>query len=115
MYVIAELYVVLIGGFINFIQNNSTVQFNVIFFYLNMFFVHCFWQLFNTCIENREKTDDPDKRLEIPLANRTNSVYTNVPGEFRSKWDEGVYMYLGSWLVSLPPIPVMFLLFFQAV
>ncbi|XP_058967936.2 dynein axonemal heavy chain 6 [Pocillopora verrucosa] len=37
-----------------------------------------FKQLFNTCIENSEKTDDLDKRLQILLANCTSSVYTNV-------------------------------------
>ncbi|XP_015770017.1 PREDICTED: dynein heavy chain 6, axonemal-like [Acropora digitifera] len=36
------------------------------------------WKLFNTCIENSEKTDDLDKRLEILLKNCTNAVYTNV-------------------------------------
>ena len=35
-------------------------------------------KLFNTCIENSEKTDDLDKRLQILLANCTSSVYTNV-------------------------------------
>ncbi|KAL9959258.1 hypothetical protein ACROYT_G032565 [Oculina patagonica] len=37
-----------------------------------------FKQLFNTCIENSEKTDDLDKRLQILLTNCTSSVYTNV-------------------------------------
>ncbi|CAH3197517.1 unnamed protein product [Porites evermanni] len=37
-----------------------------------------FKQLFNTCIENSEKTDDLDKRLQILLTNCTKSVYTNV-------------------------------------
>ena len=36
------------------------------------------FQLFNTCIENSEKTDDLDKRLQILLTNCTKSVYTNV-------------------------------------
>lgn len=37
-----------------------------------------FFQLFNTCIENSEKTDDLDKRLDILLNNCTNTVYVNV-------------------------------------
>lgn len=37
-----------------------------------------YFQLFNTCIENSEKTDDLDKRLEMLLNNCTNTVYVNV-------------------------------------
>ena len=44
------------------------------FYWLTVFL----FQLFNTCIENSEKTDDLDKRLQILLTNCTKSVYTNV-------------------------------------
>ena len=44
----------------------------------SVFFCSFILQLFNTCIENSEKTDDLDKRLQILLANCTSSVYTNV-------------------------------------
>ena len=47
---------------------------------LQLLFAHYIFlfQLFNTCIENSEKTDDLDKRLQILLTNCTKSVYTNV-------------------------------------
>lgn len=37
-----------------------------------------FSQLFNTCIMQSEKSSDLDKRLDILLANTTNTVYTNI-------------------------------------
>ncbi|XP_068734796.1 dynein axonemal heavy chain 6-like [Montipora capricornis] len=37
-----------------------------------------FKQLYNSCIENSEKTDGLDKKLEILFTNCTNSLYTNV-------------------------------------
>lgn len=37
-----------------------------------------FTQLFNTCIENSEKSSDLDKRLQILLTQTTITVYMNV-------------------------------------
>ena len=37
-----------------------------------------FNQLFNTCIEQSEKSSDLQTRLDILLTNTTSSVYTNI-------------------------------------
>ena len=57
--------------FLRVVKHTNTLQ------YLMVYYIFLF-QLFNTCIENSEKTDDLDKRLQILLTNCTKSVYTNV-------------------------------------
>ena len=57
--------------FLRVVKHTNTLQ------HLMVYYIFLF-QLFNTCIENSEKTDDLDKRLQILLTNCTKSVYTNV-------------------------------------
>ena len=57
--------------FLCVVKHTNTLQ------HLMVYYIFLF-QLFNTCIENSEKTDDLDKRLQILLTNCTKSVYTNV-------------------------------------
>lgn len=52
-----------------------------------------FKQLFNSCIENSEKTDGLDKKLEILFTNCTNSLYTNVARGLFEK-DKLVFMFM---------------------
>ena len=58
-------------AFLRVVNHTNTLQL-LLAHYIFLF------QLFNTCIENSEKTDDLDKRLQILLTNCTKSVYTNV-------------------------------------
>lgn len=54
-----------------------------------------FNQLFNTCIEQSEKSDDLQKRLSILLKNTTITVYNNVARYMGNKHSTSNSEYLG--------------------